>query len=128
MEYAKSLIEKKAGKNAAAAERAATSGSDGDMDDDAEEESWTFIGDDTAVDDDGDIDIGAIMKRSQFLTGPPDAERSRVLGSQALLSTSTILHAGGNVPHFMTPGQRDPGPGPWRSTSIDCAAKPDEGQ
>ncbi|KAK7745822.1 Sterol 3-beta-glucosyltransferase [Cytospora paraplurivora] len=125
MEYAKSLIEKKAGKNAAAAERAATSGSDGDMDDDAEEESWTFIGDDTALDDDGDIDIDAIMKRSQFLTGSPDVERSQVLGSQALLSTSTMLYTGGNVPQSTTPGQRDPGP--WRSTSNHSAANPDGG-
>ena len=40
MEYAKSLVIKKAGKNAAAA--AATDSEDFD---DAEEESWTFVGD-----------------------------------------------------------------------------------
>lgn len=102
MEYAKSLIEKKAGKNAAAAERAATSGSDGDMDDDVEEESWTFIGDDTSPEDD-DLEIDAILKRSQFLANLPDVGKSQALGSQALLSANTMLYTGGTDQHISSP-------------------------
>lgn len=108
MEYAKSLIERKAGRNAAAAERAATSGSD-DLDDDAEEESWTFIGDDTGPDD-NDLDIDGVMRRSQFLVplspeGPPTKHKS--LGSKALMSGNPLLMTAGNTAIIPT-SQRSP--------------------
>ncbi|KAJ0114469.1 hypothetical protein J7T55_010859 [Diaporthe amygdali] len=108
MEYAKSLIERKAGRNAAAAERAATSGSD-DLDDDAEEESWTFIGDDTGPDD-NDLDIDGVMRRSQFLVplspeGPPAKHKS--LGSKALMSGNPLLMTAGNTAIIPT-SQRSP--------------------
>ncbi|KUI72467.1 Sterol 3-beta-glucosyltransferase [Cytospora mali] len=121
MEYAKSLIEKKAGKNAAAAERAATSGSDGDLDDDVEEESWTFIGDDAGPEDDGDVDIDAIMKRSQILAGFTDITRSQTLGNKSLMRSNTVLSIGSSS----MPGQRSPVPS--RSTSNDSAKLTDMG-
>lgn len=74
MDYAKSLIDKKAGKNAAAAERAATSGSD-DIDDAAEEESWTFVGEA----DDEDSGVEAALRQSTFLS----------LGSRALVGSGS---------------------------------------
>ncbi|KAL1862897.1 Sterol 3-beta-glucosyltransferase [Diaporthe australafricana] len=102
MEYAKSLIERKAGRNAAAAERATTSGSD-DLDDDVEEESWTFIGDDAGPDD--DLDIDGVMRRSQLLMplgsplGSPDgpSARHKSLGSKALMSSNPLLMTAGNA-------------------------------
>lgn len=120
MEYAKSLIEKKAGKNAAAAERAATSGSDGDLDDDVEEESWTFIGDDTGTEDDGDIDIDAMMKRSQFLASFSDSARPQMLNSKALLDNNTMLYTGDTMPGSAVPGKHSPVP---RQSSSDDSAK-----
>lgn len=116
MEYAKSLIEKKAGKNAAAAERAATTGSVGDMDDDVEEESWTFIGDDTSPEDDGDVEIDAIMKRSQFLASFSDAAKPQALGSKTL--NSTMLYTGDTMPGSKASGQRGSA-GPRRSGSSE---------
>lgn len=116
MEYAKSLIERKAGKNAAAAERAATSGSDGDVDDDAEEESWTFIGDEAGPLSDDDLDLDTVMKRSQLLGAFPDAARSQVLGGKVLRSTNTMLYT----------GQRSPGP--RRSISNGSAQDTDTGR
>lgn len=81
MDYAKSLIDKKAGNNAAAAERA-TSGSD-DIEDDAEEESWTFVGEA----DDEDSSMEAALRQSQFLTsaGDPSPELTKALRSRALV-------------------------------------------
>lgn len=85
MDYAKSLIDKKAGKNAAAAERAGTSGSD-EIDDDAEEESWTFVGEA----DDEDSGMEAALKHSTFLKSMsgPSAEVAKALGSRALVGSS----------------------------------------
>lgn len=88
MDYAKSLIEKKAGKNAAAAERA-TSGSD-DIDDDAEEESWTFVGEG----DDEDSDVDAALKHASFLTSPSSfgsSSPNKTLGSRALMGSNQVL-------------------------------------
>lgn len=126
MEYAKSLIETKAGRNAAAAERAATSGSD-DMDDEAEEESWTFIGDDTGPDE-NDLDIDGVMRRSQFLMplGSPDgpSARSKSLGSKALMS--------GNNPAIIPTAQRSPlsplSPQRQASASNDSAKENERGR
>lgn len=88
MDYAKSLIDKKAGKNAAAAERAATSGSD-EIEDDAEEESWTFVGEA----DDEDSGMEAVLRQSTFLNsaGGPSSELAKALGSRALKTTPNIV-------------------------------------
>lgn len=118
MEYAKSLIERKAGKNAAAAERAATSGTTGDMDDDVEEESWTFIGDDTSPEDDGDAEIDAIIKRSQFLASFSDAPKPQALDNKAY--NNTMLYTGDTMPGSSAPGQRG-SPDPRRSSSNESA-------
>lgn len=120
MEYAKSLIERKAGRNAAAAERAATSGSD-DMDDDAEEESWTFIGDDTGPDE-NDLDIDGVMRRSQLLMpiGSPDgpSARSKSLGSKVLMS--------GNNPTIIPTALRSPLSPPREGSASNDSAKEKE--
>lgn len=134
MEYAKSLIERKAGRNAAAAERAATSGSD-DMDDDAEEESWTFIGDDTGPDE-NDLDIDGVMRRSQFLmpVGSPDgpSARNKSLGSKALAGGGNPLLIPGANPAIIPMAQRSPlsplSPQRHGSASIDSAKENDRGR
>lgn len=75
LEYAKSLIKSKAGKNAAA-----TSSPDGTIADDSEEESWTFV--------DGDnIDPELVVKKSALSQMEADANRgamSQALGSRLL--------------------------------------------
>lgn len=131
MEYAKSLIERKAGRNAAAAERAATSGSD-DLDDDVEEESWTFIGDDTGPDE-NDLDIDGVMRRSQLLMpigspeGPP--ARTKSLGSKALMSSNNPLAVLGGNPAVKSAAQRSPlSPPRQSSTSNDSAKDNDRGR
>lgn len=131
MEYAKSLIERKAGRNAAAAERAATSGSD-DLDDDVEEESWTFIGDDTGTDE-NDLDIDGVMRRSQFLVpiGLPEgpSARNKSLGSKALMSSSNPLVMPGGNSAVKPPAQRSPlSPPRQGSTSNDSAKENDRGR
>ncbi|KAK7700349.1 Sterol 3-beta-glucosyltransferase [Diaporthe eres] len=126
MEYAKSLIERKAGRNAAAAERAATSGSD-DMDDDAEEESWTFIGDDTGPDE-NDLDIDGVMRRSQFLVplASPEGPSAR---SKALMSGNNPLLMPGANPAKIATAQRSPlSPPRQSSTSNDSARENDRGR
>lgn len=86
MEYAKSLIEKKAMKNAAAADRAATSGSE-EVDDDAEEESWTFVGDA----DDEEIDVDAALKRSSLFLSSTSDHGGKALGTRATIPHSSVL-------------------------------------
>lgn len=98
MEYAKSLIEKKSMKNAAAAERATTSGSE-EVDDDVEEESWTFIGDA----DDEDIDVDAALKRSSLFITSGSEHGGKSLGTRATratIPTTSVLwtNAGITVP------------------------------
>lgn len=126
MEYAKSLIERKAGRNAAAAERATTSGSD-DMDDDVEEESWTFIGDDAGPDD--DLDIDGVMRRSQLLMplGSPDgpSARNMSLGSKALMSGNPLLMTAGNAAIIPTSLRSPLGP-PIQSSIGNDSTKEDE--
>ncbi|KAF3764048.1 family 1 glycosyltransferase [Cryphonectria parasitica EP155] len=104
MEYAKSLIEKKAGKNAAAAGHTSNYGSD-TVDDDAEEESWTFVGED-GPDEDEDVDIDIALQRSSFFTSgseaasPPSAHQRAAVPSNSVLWTT----AGTTAPA----GQRSP--------------------
>lgn len=95
MEYAKSLIEKKAMKNAAAADRATTSGSE-DIDDDAEEESWTFVGDG----DDEDIDVDAALKQSSLFISSGGEHGVKVLGTRATIPSTGVLwtNAGTTMP------------------------------
>lgn len=131
MEYAKSLIERKAGRNAAAAERAATSGSD-DLDDDAEEESWTFIGDDTGPDE-NDLDIDGVMRRSQFLVplSSPDgpSARNKSLGSKALMSGNNPLLMPAANPAIIPTAQRSPlGPSRHGDTGNDGSKENDRGR
>lgn len=86
MEYAKSLIERKA------ADRTPTSGSE-DIDDEVEEESWTFVGDG----DDEDIDADAMLKRSSLFVATGD----KALGTRvASNSSNSVLwtNAGTVVP------------------------------
>lgn len=92
MEYAKSLIEKKSMKNTAAAERATTSGSE-ELDDDAEEESWTFVGDA----DDEDIDVDATLKRSSLFISSGGEHGGK---QKASIPTTSVLwtNAGVTVP------------------------------
>lgn len=127
MEYAKSLIERKAGRNAAAAERATTSGSD-DMDDDAEEESWTFIGDDTGPDE-NDLDIDGVMRRSQLLMpiGSPEgpSAKTKSLGSKALMSGNNPLMPGVN-PATIPKAQRSPLGLPTQGSASNDSAKENE--
>ncbi|KAI1411609.1 glycosyltransferase family 1 protein [Hypoxylon sp. FL1857] len=85
LEYAKSLIKSKAGKNVATA-----SSPDGTVADDSEEESWTFVGGD-------DVDPELVVKKSVLSqmeasisgTGGPSALGSRLLGGRvASMSTA----------------------------------------
>ncbi|KAI1478481.1 glycosyltransferase family 1 protein [Daldinia eschscholtzii] len=70
LEYAKSLIKSKAGKNAATA-----SSPDGTIADDSEEESWTFVGGD-------DIDPELVVKKSAL--SQMESSMSGTTGSTAL--------------------------------------------
>lgn len=131
MEYAKSLIERKAGRNAAAAERAATSGSD-ELDDDAEEESWTFIGDDTGADE-NDLDIDGVMRRSQFLVPLSSPEgpsaRNKSLGSKALMGGNNPLLMPGTNPAIIPTAQRSPlSPSRHSDTGNDSSKENDRGR
>lgn len=131
MEYAKSLIERKAGRNAAAAERATTSGSD-DLDDDAEEESWTFIGDDTGPDE-NDLDIDGVMRRSQFLVplASPDgpSARNKSLGSKALMSGNIPSLISAANPAILPVAQRSPlSPARHSDTGNDSSKENDRGR
>lgn len=94
------------------------------MDDDAEEESWTFIGDDTGPDE-NDLDIDGVMRRSQFLMpiGSPDgpSARTKSLGSKALMS--------GNNPAIMPTALRSPlSPSRQDSASNDSAKEKERGR
>lgn len=102
------------------------------MDDDAEEESWTFIGDDTGPDE-NDLDIDGVMRRSQFLMplGSPEgpSARNKSLGSKALMSGNNPLQMLGANSAKMPTAQRSPlSPPRQSSTSNDSAKENDRGR
>ncbi|KAH8903731.1 family 28 glycosyltransferase [Coniochaeta sp. PMI_546] len=100
LEYAKSLIMSKAGKNASRRDSLAAAKSGGveaDDDDDAEEESWTFVGGgETDIDD---LDSESVLRRTMVELDHPGhgAVRSRrpALGSRVLSMGSGAVGARG---------------------------------
>jgi sterol 3beta-glucosyltransferase len=106
MEYAKSLMKSKAGKNASRRDSIAVAKSTGnleaaDVDDDVEEEAWTFVGGgETDVSD--DLDAESILRRTmadaEGATGrAAGASRARkpALGSRVLSNGSSAAGARG---------------------------------
>lgn len=100
LEYAKSLIMSKAGKNASRRDSIAAAKSGGveaEDDDDAEEESWTFVGGgETDIDD---LDPESVLRRTMAEMDQPGhaAVRGRrpALGSRVLSRGSGAVGARG---------------------------------
>jgi sterol 3beta-glucosyltransferase len=102
MEYAKSLMKSKAGKNASRRDSIAVAKSTGnleaaDVDDDVEEEAWTFVGGgETDVSD--DLDTESTLRRTMAeLDGTTGrtAARKPALGSRLLSNGSSAVGARG---------------------------------
>lgn len=106
MEYAKSLIKSKAGKNKSRrdsiAAAAKSGGVEAEDDDDVEEESWTFIGGGETDVDDLDSDLAmrrAMAELEQGTTGPragpTRGRRPAALGSRVWSMTGGAAGARG---------------------------------
>lgn len=102
MEYAQSLMKSKAGKNASRRDSIAVAKSTGDLeaadvDDDVEEEAWTFVGG-GETDASDDLDADSTLRRTMAdLDGTPGALRARTpaLGSRVFSNGGSAVGARG---------------------------------